>query len=291
MRELLHPEAVAALEDAARRGVKPRRAMTVAETREAMRAALPNQQHTAKFRNEANFGVRMRLYGEDGEAVLLFFHGGRYFSGDLDTHDAICGLLAAESGRQDCAVDYRLAPEDAFPAAYEDAMLAVEWAHRRFARVAVGGDSAGGGLAAAVAATPGVGPIAWQMLIYPMLDAVCGEPSFLKFAEGPWPNGGDMRRGWDLYLAGGEDRRDPRVSAAHARLHAGIAPAFVFTAGVDPLRDEGLAYAWRLEAAGVEVERLHYADMPHGFFTQPGFTRTRELAAAAGAAMRRRLND
>jgi acetyl esterase len=259
--------------------------MTVAETREAMRAAVQNQQDREKFRNEANFGVRMRRYGEDGEAVLVFFHGGRYFSGDLDTHDAICGLLAAGSGCQVAAVDYRLAPEDPFPAAYEDALRAVAWAQERFARVAVCGDSAGGGLAAAVAATPGVGPLALQVLIYPMLDAVCGEASYSEFADGPWPNGGDMRRGWDLYLAGGEDRRDPRISAAYAELHAGVAPAFLFTAGVDPLRDEGLAYGRRLEAAGVAVERLHFADMPHGFFTQPAYARTRELVAALGARL------
>ncbi|MFN0101695.1 MAG: alpha/beta hydrolase fold domain-containing protein [Bryobacteraceae bacterium] len=175
--------------------------------------------------------------------------------------------------RRICAVDYRLAPEHRHPAALEDALTAGRWLGGEVDRLVIGGDSAGGYLAALAALE--LAPRR-QMLIYPMLDPRCATESHREFRQGPWPSGEDMRRGWELY--GG--------TPVTAKL--GAFPAtLLITAGVDPLRDEALDFAAGLRARGVSVEAHHYADMHHGFFTQTRLTRSRELMAQLAAALAR----
>jgi acetyl esterase len=162
-------------------------------------------------------------------------------------------------------VDYRLAPEHRFPAAVEDARVAVDWALRQGVAVGIAGDSAGANLAAGAAlASPA---LRCQLLVYPMIDAPCSSASFLEFAEGYGPGAADMQRGWREYLPAGADPRDPLASPLYAENLRGTPPALVLTAECDTLRDEGEAYARKLREAGNPVETRRYAGTIHGFFT------------------------
>jgi acetyl esterase len=224
----------------------------------------------------------------DGLPLAVYFHGGRFFSGDLESHDAVCRMLALGSGCRILAVDYRLAPEHRFPAAVEDARVAVEWALGQGVAVGVAGDSAGANLAAGAALEhPALG---CQLLIYPMIDAVCGSPSYAEFAEGYGPGAADMKRGWREYLPKGTDPRNPLASPLYAENLGGAPPALVITAEYDTLRDEGEAYALRLAAAGNSVEAKRYPGTIHGFFTMPGLLQAaRDAIRDAGAFLRRSL--
>uniref|UniRef100_UPI003563ACCA alpha/beta hydrolase n=1 Tax=Nocardioides sp. TaxID=35761 RepID=UPI003563ACCA len=208
-----------------------------------------------------------RLYVPEGAPdvgpLLVFFHGGGFMYGDLDSHDASCRFLAERAGVRVVAVDYRMGPEDPFPAAYDDAVAAYSWvvSHAETlgadrARLAVGGDSAGGNLAAlvAIAAAHRGEPLAFQLLVYPMTDALHETPSYELFREGFYLTTRFMELANQSYLVDGQDPRDPRVSPLFADLPSGLAPAYVVTAGFDPLRDEGEAYARKLAEAGVRVE-------------------------------------
>ncbi|HEX5988892.1 MAG TPA: alpha/beta hydrolase [Solirubrobacterales bacterium] len=216
--------------------------------------------------------IAARLYVPLGAAepgpLLVYFHGGGWVIGDLDTHDAPCRFLAANSGVRVLAVDYRLAPEHPFPAAAEDAFAAYAWAGAEAgklgadaARIAVGGDSAGANLAAVaslLARDAGLPLPKMQLLIYPV--TVAGEelPSRRLFGEGFLLSRPDMDFFEDHYLPEGVDRGDPRVSILRADDLAGLPPAYLAIAGFDPLRDEGIAFAERLRAAGAPVSlRLH----------------------------------
>jgi acetyl esterase len=248
-------------------------------------------------------GLPARLYVPTGAAtpgpLLVFLHGGGFVYGDLASHDAACRHLAEHSGVRVLAVDYRLAPEHPFPAAYDDAQAAYRWALEHAAelgttreRLAVGGDSAGANLAAGVAieaARDGL-PLAFQLLVYPVTDAVRGTRSARLFGSGFYLTAAFMDLVTGHYL-GATDPRDPRVSPAYADLPAGLAPALVVTAGFDPLRDEGEAYARQLEAAGVTVELRRFPDQVHGFLNIVGIgTSSRaanaEIADRLRAAMR-----
>ncbi|MBF4162560.1 alpha/beta hydrolase [Nocardioides sp. CBS4Y-1] len=259
-------------------------------------------------------GRPARLYVPAGAAdvgpLLVFFHGGGFFVGDLDTHDASCRVLAHGAGVRVLAVDYRLAPEHPFPAAHDDAEAAYHWAvdHARElgadpARIAVGGDSAGGTLAAATAlhaARTGL-PCAAQMLVYPAVDPGRGSDpenrSSELFAEGFYLTSGYMERANEAYLgdpSGDTDAgRDPRMSLVLTDLAAvadRLAPAYVCTAGFDPLRDEGERYARLLSSAGVAVTTRRFDDQIHGFFNVVGVGRTAracvdEIAAWLGSAL------
>ncbi|MCU1423193.1 MAG: Alpha/beta hydrolase fold-3 domain protein [Microbacteriaceae bacterium] len=225
--------------------------------------------------------------------LLVFFHGGGFMYGDLDSHDAACRFLAERSGVRVLAVDYRLAPEDPFPAAYDDAVAAYRWALANAAslgadpaRIAVGGDSAGGNLAAGVglaAAAEGL-PLAFQLLIYPTTDADRDTESLRMFGDGFYLTSAFMDLANASYVPAGMDGRDPRVSPLFAELPAGMAPALVVTAGFDPLRDEGEAYARRLADAGVEVELRRFCDQIHGFVNIVGVGRSSRAANAEIAA-------
>jgi acetyl esterase len=236
-------------------------------------------------------GLPARLYTpstSSGDGLLVFFHGGGFMYGDLDSHDASCRFLTERSGVRVLAIDYRLGPEDPFPAAYDDALAAYRWvvdhadelgADRD--RLAVGGDSAGGNLAAVVAidaARSGL-PLAFQLLVYPATDAARDTDSATMFAEGFYLTGAFMDLANECYI-GAADLRDPRISPAYADLPAGLAPAYVATAGFDPLRDEGEAYARKLSDAGVTVELRRYADQIHGFFNVVGVGRSSRAAVA-----------
>jgi len=244
--------------------------------------------------------VPVRLYRPRGVAdatalpALVFFHGGGWVIGDLETHDVLCRQLAAGAGIAVVAVDYRLAPEHRFPAAVDDAWAATRWVASQAAalgidpgRLAVGGDSAGGNLAAVVAllARDHGGPsIALQALLYPVVDAAAEAPSYTEFAEGFMLTRDAMRWFIAHYLGGQGSATDWRVSPLRAPTLAGVAPAMVVTAGFDPLRDEGEAYAARLRQAGVRVDAICYGGMVHGFAPMGRLIETGNRAVAHVAA-------
>jgi acetyl esterase len=225
----------------------------------------------------------------DPGPLLVFVHGGGFIEGDLDTHDAPCRLLAERSGVPVVALTYRMGPEHTFPAAHDDVEEGFRWVVDHAAelgadpqRIAVGGDSAGGNLAAAAAlaaARDGV-PVAWQLLIYPCADAERDTQSLRLFGEGFYLTTQFMDRADESYLPLLEHRRDPRMSIVRAEIPSGVAPAYVVTAGFDPLRDEGETYARRLADAGVAVELQRYTGQIHGFLNMVGVGSTSRAAVA-----------
>lgn len=211
----------------------------------------------------------------EGAPLLVYYHGGGWVIGDLDTHDAPCRFLAANSGVQVLAIDYRLAPEHPFPAAAEDAFAAYAWASANAealgadpARIAVGGDSAGANLAAVASLLTrdaGLPLPAMQLLIYPVTVADEELPSRRTFGDGFLLSRPDMDFFESHYLPPGVDRSDPRVSVLRAGDLSGLPPAYLAIAGFDPLRDEGVAFARRLEEAGVPVSLRLHSGLVHTF--------------------------
>lgn len=227
--------------------------------------------------------ISVRIYSPAGEGpfpALVYYHGGGWVIGNLDTVDVPCRMLANRAGCVVISVDYRLAPEHKFPTAAEDAYAAVEWVAEHAAsigvdpeRIAVGGDSAGGNLAAVVAlmAREQGGPtLAYQMLIYPVTNHSYDTDSYRNNPEGYFLTKNTMVWFWNHYLGDEQDGQNPYASPLLAKDLSGLPPALVITAGFDPLRDEGEAYAARLKAAGVPVEATRYDGMIHGFFWMPG---------------------
>jgi acetyl esterase len=239
-------------------------------------------------------GVPIRLYapsGADGTPIVVYFHGGGWVIGSLDTHDGLARALANRSGCRVAAVHYRLAPEHRFPAAVDDCWTVTRWAFGQASRVAVAGDSAGGNLAAVMAlrARDAGLPLAHQALVYPVIDHRFDTPSYAANADGYGLTQAGMRWYWDHYL-GGADGADPDASPLRAESVAGVAPALVMVCGLDPLRDEGVAYAERLRAAGVPVEVSEYRDMIHGFLRMSAvIDRSREAQNEVGLALRAAL--
>ncbi len=211
---------------------------------------------------------------------LVFYHGGGFVIGDLDTHDALCRQLANHACCKVVAVHYRRAPEDQFPAAVDDSLAAIHWVESQAGnlgidanRLAVAGDSAGGNLAAVVSQlTQQVkGPkVCFQILIYPTTRVRAETESMTENAEGYFLDRATMDWFMDCYIPKDVDTTDPRLSPLLAEDLSGLPPAYVITAGFDPLRDEGKAYADRLSSSGVEVTYKHYDDMIHGFFNMTG---------------------
>ena len=232
---------------------------------------------------------------------LVFFHGGGFVIGDLETHDDLCRCLANHGGCRVVSVDYRLAPEHPFPAAVDDCYAVTKWVAEHPAEfgihgpIAVGGDSAGGNLAAVVALLAKTqGPtIAFQLLIYPVTQLGGPElPSMEENAKGYFLERESMQWFTRMYCPDAAHHGDPRLSPLRAADLSGLPPAYVVTAGFDPLRDEGKAYADKLDAAGVSVTYVNYPGMIHGFFSLRGLIpKAREAVAAAGAAVNAALTS
>ena len=225
-------------------------------------------------------GVAVRLYRPvaDGTLPLLvFLHGGGWMLGDLETHDAMHRIIASRAGCAVLAVGYRLAPEHPFPAGFDDALKAFAWARRESAsvgcdpaRIALGGESAGANLSAAItlalAEADEPQPL-FQMLVHPVTDMGFGLPS-IDEVEGPGLGREFLEACREMYLAGANPA-DPRASPLLAPSHAGLAPAIVITAEEDPLRDDGEYYARALVEAGVETLAVRIPGLPHGFMFLP----------------------
>jgi acetyl esterase len=253
-------------------------------------------------------GLHARVYSPSVGApgVVLYYHGGGWVLGSLDSGDSTARALAVASGCDVVSVDYRLAPEHAFPAAADDAYDALAWvasdmgpaggtglARRR--PVVVTGDAAGGNLAAVTALRArdaGGPPIALQVLVYPAVDCDFERRSYLECdGDELMLNRRDVEWFWDRYVPDPAVRVNPYVSPLRAGDLSGLAPAYIVTAEFDPLRDEGFAYADRLRAARVPVEHRHYGSEIHGFFAFVGLLddadkAVTETAAAVKAAVR-----
>src|SRR3984893_3423046 len=221
---------------------------------------------------------------------LVFFHGGGWVIGDLDTHEVVCQKFAHEGELIVISVDYRLAPEHKFPAAVDDAISATKWVAANAKalgidtqRLMVGGDSAGGNLAAvvALAARDGDGPkIAGQVLIYPATDFAMKHPSHSEPETSILLTHSVIKWFCNHYLGGPADIDNWKASPARAATLAGLPPAYVLTAGADPLRDEGEEYAKRLKEAGVSVTYKHFGGQFHGFFTMGKLLQQANVAAS-----------
>jgi len=264
--DALDPQVVALLEHLRLAGAPPVWEQTPAELRQRMAAGAAAffgpVDEVDSVEDRLAGSVRVRVYEPSpGDAALVYFHGGGWVTGSVDTHDGITRALAARSGRTVVSVDYRLSPEHPFPDGLDDARTAARWALDRFDVVAVGGDSSGATLAAVVAREL---PVALQVLICPVLDARFDTASYEEHAEGTNLTREAMRWYWAQYL-GGADGADPDASPLRARDLSRAAPAVIAVAEFDPLRDEGLAYAERLQAAGVPVSLHRYEGMIHNF--------------------------
>jgi acetyl esterase len=269
------------------------------DTRAALAPKAPEIAETRLLVFDGKVAVRAYrpMLGETLPA-LVFFHGGGWTIGDLDTHDVVCRQFALGARCAVFSVDYRLAPEHPFPAAVDDCFSATEYVHRNADslkvdanRIAVAGDSAGGNLAAVVsliARDRGQPALACQVLIYPATDQRCEFPSHERNGEGYLLTRDGIRFFRDGYLPNVADRTDWRASPLLAAQHTGLPPALVLTAGYDPLLDEGREYAERLKAAGVEVGYKEYSDMVHGFVLFGGVVDAAHTAVADCCAYLRR---
>jgi acetyl esterase len=235
------------------------------------------------------------------QPVLVYFHGGGFVAGNLASHDGLCRLLTAEGGFKVIAVDYRLAPEHIYPAALDDAWAALQWIEANASslgvdagRIAVGGDSAGGMLAAIVsqmAREKGGIRLAYQLLMFPN-TVIGGETASLHaFAMGYFLERPAIEFFYSLYAPPGVERASPRVSPLKATDFSNLPPAYVMLAGYDPLHDEGLAYAEKLRAAGVKVTIADYPDLVHCFiYLQTVLPQAHEAVSAAAKAVRAALD-
>ena len=285
---MLDPQARALIDLMVQRQVPAMHTLTPADARrmylERRAFTQPEPPAVAEVRAlRTDSGVPLRLYRPlvpEAAAmlpVLVYFHGGGWTIGDLDTHDVLCRQLCAAAGVVVVAVDYRLGPEHRFPAAVDDSVAATRWVRREAAalgidgaRVAVGGDSAGGNLAAVVALSmreAGDDALAFQLLIYPATDQRAGAPSHTSNGQGYLLTRDSIAYYRGHYIADSAQWADWRVSPLLAADLTRLPPALVLTAGYDPLRDEGLQYADALSAAGNRVQYICFERQVHGFIT------------------------
>jgi acetyl esterase len=273
----LDPQAKAWLDESRLRGVRPYDELPLEEGRRLMdegAAALFGEPDPVEsVENEVADGVPVRIYRpfDLGPGAFVYLHGGGWTIGSLESHDLLCRTLAARAGIRVVSVGYRLAPEHRYPAAVDDAWTATRWAAAQFEPLVVGGDSAGGHLAAVVAVRArdrGL-PLALQVLLYPVTDHAFDTPSYRQNATGTNLTATTMRWFWAQFL-GDETRGDePEASPLRTADLSGVAPALVLTAEHDPLRDEGESYAQRLIDAGVPTTRSRYDGQIHGFVRMP----------------------
>ena len=307
----LHPQVAHALEAMTAAG-PPMHTLSPTEARaamEAMRGTTGEPEPVGHVEDRLIPGLAgkqpVRIYTPKGDGpfpLLVYFHGGGWVVGSLNTVDVSCRALTNLAECVVVSADYRLAPEHKFPAAVDDCYAAARWATLHAAslngsadRVAVGGESAGGNLAAAVAlkaAQSGLPALAYQLLLYPVVDYRFDTPSYRENAEGYFLTKDMMEWFWAHYLARPEDGADPLASplrASDAQLR-GVPPAFVATAEYDPLRDEAAAYAARLRDAGVTVEHRCFTGLIHGFMgmvkaVEPARSALQTAAAALKASL------
>jgi acetyl esterase len=288
---MLHPQAQAFIDLLVQRGIPPTHTLTPADARKFYRerraVTQPDPGEVAEVRelqaDGAHGPIPLRLYRPLGSAasavlpVLVYYHGGGWTIGDLDTHDTLCRALCNGSGCAVVAVDYRMGPEHRFPAAVDDVLAATRWVRREAAalgvdaaRLAVGGDSAGGNLAAVVAIAArdaGDLPIAYQLLIYPATDMRRGHASHTTNGRGYVLTTETVSYYHDHYIADPAHDLDWRASPLLHPDLSRLPPALVLTAGFDPLRDEGFEYANRLVAAGNRATYVCFERQIHGFIT------------------------
>ncbi|WP_255169268.1 alpha/beta hydrolase [Natrononativus amylolyticus] len=296
----LDPQLAAVVEEIQAAGVPPWHAMAVESARRVEDEVFsagggPEMRSVRDLKIDGPGGpIPIRAYRPDVEnpPTVVFYHGGGWTLGTLDSADDICREIAARSGSLVCSVDYHLAPEHPFPAPLDDAHAALEWA-AEYAdslggdpdRLAVAGTSAGGNLAAATAlrvrpdGPDGTIPLAGQFLLYPITDRAFDTDSYREHGDGPLLTEADMRWFWNQYLRSPVDAANPFTAVLRAPDCSGVAPATVLTGGHDVLRDEGAAYAERLEADGVPVHHAHYPSLAHGFLSLT------DAVEAADAAM------
>ena len=309
---MLHPQTRALLDFIEQRGIPPTHTLSVAEARAFYRdrrsVTQPAPPEVALVRDLQASGphgaIPLRLYRPLGSqaatvlAVLVYYHGGGWVVGDLDTHDTLCRELANLAGCAVVAVDYRMGPEHRFPAAVDDCIAATHWVrdhaaelHLDATRLAVGGDSAGGNLAAVVsiaARDSGDLPIAFQLLIYPATDAHRRSPSHTENGQGYLLTSDTMDYFSGHYVADRALYDDWRVSPLLHPDLSSLPAALVLTAGFDPLRDEGEAYAERLTAAGNRASYVCFDRQIHGFITMGKVLDEANTAVALCAAELRR---
>ncbi|HET7480407.1 MAG TPA: alpha/beta hydrolase [Rubrobacteraceae bacterium] len=306
----LDPQAEALLREMEAQGLPPFDEMSVPQARDvilAFRDLEGDPEYVADVRDFTVPGpageLPVRFYRPEVSGhvpLIVYFHGGGWVIGNVEVADKPCRSLANASGCAVASVEYRLAPESKFPAAPEDCYAATRWMAEHAeelgvdaGKIAVAGDSAGGNLAAAVAlmARDRGGPdLAYQLLIYPAVEAEADFPSVHENAEGYLLTSGAMKWFWGHYLTGTADAENPYASPLRAEDLSGLPPALVVTCEFDPLRDEGEAYAERLRDAGVEVQATRYDGMIHGFFWMAGvMDQTRPLMEEVGGALRSAL--
>ena len=274
----LHPQAQAVADFYAAMRTTPFEELSPTEARALYSAGqVPSTEVVHEIRDVQAGAISCRLYRPSAKTdlgLLVFFHGGGWVIGDLNSHDGVCRSLANKSGHAVLSVDYRLAPEHKFPAAFDDCAATVKWAFENAkvlgidnSRMAVGGDSAGGNLAAAVALAEVV-PLKFQMLIYPAVDMRMESPSINENANGPILTKSVMAWFVAHYMSSDADRAHISASpmlASDEQLKK-MPPAIVITAQFDPLRDEGEAYGKRLVENGVSATITRYNGAFHGFF-------------------------
>jgi acetyl esterase len=308
----LDPDAQIVLQMVRAAGRPPFEQLTPAEAREAYAASRkvlqPTPEDVAETVDRTAPGphgaIPLRLYRPIGtEATdvlpaLVYFHGGGWVLGGLDSHDGACRRFANAAKCRVVSVDYRMAPEYKYPAAVDDSAAATKFVFENAAslgidpaRVAVGGDSAGGNLAAVIALMARDGtlpPLAFQLLIYPATDMMMTSVSAQTVTENVPLTSATMKWFIDLYLRDAEDARDWRASPLRVADVSGTAQALVLTCAYDPLRDEGTAYAQRLEREGVRVAHLHLSDQAHGFMSMGRIVRAADVAIDMMAASLRK---
>ncbi len=303
-------EAVSALGNPPLEQQTPSQARKLYAARKALTDATPRQVQSVTDIGFEGSGVEVMLrhYRPQGSvpsqplATVLYFHGGGYVVGNLESHDTVCRHLCAQSGCAIVAVDYRLAPEHRFPAAFEDCLSATQYVHRNAlalgvdtTRMAVAGDSAGGQLAASVAlALRNDNDIclAFTLLIYPITDPTMSHPSIHSNGSGYMLTQNGLRFYYGHYFDGQDWQNDQRAMPLNGESLEGLPQTLVLTAGLDPLLDEGYAYANALAAAGVRSQYVCFQRQIHGFVKMGGMIDEANLALdLCAAALARALSD